>query len=225
MFSSSIERGKRSNVVRHPLVHSDHRDFVTAGSIVPISAVEAVEFAQHKQPAALSSVRMHAKRAYPAHSWVEVPYPYVRAGSSRHDSGIAEARSSAYLERDRHSQSISSDPLRVGTAPIREHSSSYSVHSRSQFPSEHTHSNIPLSDSTERWRDGFIAEARGTWLPAGNTDQVRSNLSVSSPNSTSVTTSSSTNVKTMHHLLKLQTFDGTGSLDTLNKFNQIPTLG
>jgi len=102
----------------HPSIHSDPRCPLTAGSVAPISAVEAVEFVQHKQPAALSSVRTHAEQAYPSHSWVDVLYPYAHAGSSGHDSGIAEARSSAYLERDHHSQSTTSDPLRVGLESI-----------------------------------------------------------------------------------------------------------
>ena len=164
----------------------------------------------------------YAEQVNPAQTWVGVPYPYVHTGSSGCDSGIAEARSSAYLGRDRHSQSVSSDPPRVGAAQNNGPSSSFSVQSRSQFPSKHLHLSVPLGDSTERSRDGFTAEARGTWLPAVETDQARSNPSVLSPNTTSVMTSNLTNAKTMRPLWKLQTFDGTGSLDTfLNKFHHM----
>jgi len=216
MFSNSTEYGKWLNGVRHPSINSDPRCPVTAGSVVPISTVEAVglESVQHRQPAAQNRVHTYAEQVNPAQMWVSVPYPYGPAGSSGCDSGIAKAKSSAYLGRDHHSQSMSSDPLRMGHAEINEPSSSFSVRSRRQFPSEHWHLSVPLGDSTERLRDGFINEARGTWLPAGTTDQARSNPSVSSPNTTSVMTS---NLRRT-----LQTFNGTGSLDTfLNKFHRM----
>jgi len=111
-----------------------------AGSVVPISAVEAVglESVKRRQPAAQNSVHTYAEQVNPAQTWVGVPYPYVHTGSSGCDSGIAEARSSAY-GRYRHSQSVSSDPPRAGAAQNNGPSSSFSVQSRSQFPSEHLH--------------------------------------------------------------------------------------
>ena len=52
MFSNSTENGKWLDGVRHSSIHSDPRCPVTAGSVVPISAVEAVglESVQRRQP-------------------------------------------------------------------------------------------------------------------------------------------------------------------------------
>ena len=81
MFSSSTEYGEWLNGVWHPSIHSDHGCPMMVGSIVPISMVEAVESVWRNQPAAISSVHTCAEQAHPAHSWIDVPYPYAHAGS------------------------------------------------------------------------------------------------------------------------------------------------
>jgi len=151
--------------------------------------------------------------------------PNSTSGDTRsHQPGFdfAEARQPAYLWQHRLSGQAASYPqfTDVGVDPV--HASSWT---RPIGPWVlallDTATTEPLPDaSIERWRPGFIPEARGTRPPVKSVGESQLNYVALPPELMSRAPAGSMGIKASRPLIKLQPYNGSGSLDTfLMKFS------
>ena len=127
----------------------------------------------------LSSTRGSVERVNSTRVEVGLMEPHANAGSSRQDSGIAEAMHPTYFEQGHHPQLVTSDPplVEMATEFVPEQSVSRFTRLWSQFPSMESATQVRQpafqllpSDSLVHWKTSFISEARGTWLLAEPAD-------------------------------------------------------
>jgi len=197
-----------------------------AGNAVPIGTTGVVGSAalgghagavgQHVSDGVTDSMRGVTRQTNPARVDVGSVGLYPIAGSSKQDSGIAEVMYTTHPGQYSQSQQAASySPfMDVGVNLVRAPSWNHSTGLWGRAPLTATTMALPPNVSMERWKAGFIPETRGTWSRVVHVERPQLNHVSSLPELMPKAIVSLVGPKAMHPLIKLLSFDGTGSLDT-----------